>query len=73
VIHFHDVFWPFEYPEQWIHGGRAWNENYILKAFLQFNASFKVLFFNSYIATHHGTPRNGTCAVHEEPGRQPLH
>ena len=54
VIHFHDVFWPFEYPEEWIRGGRAWNENYILKAFLQFNVSFKVLFFNSYIATHHG-------------------
>ena len=54
VIHFHDVFWPFEYPEEWIRGGRAWNEIYLLKAFLQFNASFKVLFFNSYIATHHG-------------------
>ncbi len=53
VVHFHDVFWPFQYPEEWILGGRAWNEAYILKAFLQFNAAFKVLFFNSYIATHH--------------------
>ena len=53
VIHFHDVFWPFEYPETWIRGGRAWNEDYFLKAFLQFNTSFKLLFFNSYIATHH--------------------
>ena len=54
VIHFHDIFWPFEYPEDWIRGGRAWNEDYILKAFLQFNNSFRVLFFNSYIAAHHG-------------------
>jgi predicted O-methyltransferase YrrM len=54
VVHFHDVFWPFEYPEEWIRAGRAWNENYVLKAFLQFNASFKVLFFNTYIAIHHG-------------------
>ena len=54
VVHFHDVFWPFEYPEEWIRAGRAWNENYILKAFLQFNASFKLLFFNQYIAIHHG-------------------
>jgi|WetSurMetagenome_2_1015567.scaffolds.fasta_scaffold176992_1 hypothetical protein len=53
IIHFHDVFWPFEYPEEWIREGRAWNENYILKAFLQFNGKFKVLFFCSYLALHH--------------------
>ena len=53
IVHFHDVFWPFEYPEEWIRGGRAWNEDYILKAFLQFNAKFKILFFNSYLAIHH--------------------
>ena len=53
VVHFHDVFWPFEYPEAWIRSGRAWNETYLLKAFLQFNSSFKVLFFNSYMAVHH--------------------
>ena len=53
VVHFHDVFWPFEYPEEWIVGGRAWNEAYLLKAFLQFNAAFKIVFFNSYVATHH--------------------
>jgi len=54
IVHFHDIFWPFEYPEDWIREGRAWNENYILKAFLQFNAKFKILFFNSYLAIHHG-------------------
>jgi len=53
IVHFHDVLWPFEYPEEWIRDGRAWNESYILKAFLQFNAKFKILFFNSYLATHH--------------------
>jgi predicted O-methyltransferase YrrM len=53
LVHFHDVFWPFEYPEEWIRAGRAWNENYLLKAFLQFNAKFKILFFNSYLSCHH--------------------
>ncbi|HST22806.1 MAG TPA: class I SAM-dependent methyltransferase [Blastocatellia bacterium] len=53
IIHFHDVFWPFEYPEEWVRDGIAWNENYMLKAFLQFNAHFKILFFNSYLAIHH--------------------
>lgn len=53
IVHFHDIFWPFEYPEQWIREGRAWNENYVLKAFLQFNTAFKILLFNSYLGIHH--------------------
>jgi predicted O-methyltransferase YrrM len=53
LVHFHDVFWPFEYPEEWFADGRAWNENYVLKAFLQFNDSFEILLFSSYLATHH--------------------
>lgn len=50
IVHFHDVFWPFEYPRQWILDGRAWNEAYLLRAFLQYNAGFEVLFFNSFAA-----------------------
>jgi predicted O-methyltransferase YrrM len=53
LVHFHDVFWPFEYPEEWIREGRAWNEDYILKAFLQFNEKFRIAFFNSYLSVHH--------------------
>jgi predicted O-methyltransferase YrrM len=53
LIHFHDVFWPFEYPEEWIHEGRAWNEAYMLKAFLQFNPHFRILYFCSYLALHY--------------------
>jgi len=53
IVHFHDVLWPFEYPESWIEGGRVWNEAYFLRAFLQYNAGFEVLFFNSYMALHH--------------------
>lgn len=53
LVHIHDVFWPFEYPEHWLRDGRAWNEAYAVKAFLQFNAGFEIVFFNSYLATHH--------------------
>ena len=53
VVHFHDIFWPFEYPESWLLDGRAWNEAYGLKAFLQFNSSFEIVFFNSYLSVHH--------------------
>ena len=48
-IHFHDVMFPFEYPKEWIYQGRAWNEAYILRAFLQFNRAFEIVFFNSYL------------------------
>ena len=53
VVHVHDVFYPFEYPKEWIYEGRFWNENYLLKAFLQFNTSFEILFFNHYMTCFH--------------------
>ncbi len=53
IIHIHDIYWPFEYPEDWVLSGIAWNEAYLVKAFLQFNSSFEILLFNSYLATHH--------------------
>jgi hypothetical protein len=53
LVHFHDIFYPFEYPREWIYRGRAWNENYLLRAFLMFNSDFYVLLFNSYLAKFH--------------------
>lgn len=53
IIHIHDIYWPFEYPEDWVLSGTAWNEAYLVKAFLQFNSSFEILLFNSYLAIHH--------------------
>ncbi len=55
VIHFHDVLWPFEYPEEWIIEGRAWNEAYLLRAFLQYNHHFEVLLLNSYVGPAFGS------------------
>lgn len=52
LIHFHDIFWPFQYPESWVQEGRAWNEAYILRAFLEFNDSFEILFFGDYLHRH---------------------
>jgi hypothetical protein len=37
-IHFHDIYYPFEYPKEWIYKGIAWNEVYLLRSFLQFNS-----------------------------------
>jgi hypothetical protein len=47
-IHFHDIFFPFEYPEVWVYQGRSWNEDYILRAFLEYNTKFEIILFNSY-------------------------
>lgn len=53
LIHFHDVFYPFEYPQKWVMGmGVAWNEDYLLRAFLQFNKHFEIFFFNDYLSQH---------------------
>lgn len=52
-IHFHDIYYPFEYPKEWIYAGRAWNEAYLLRAFLQYNACFKIRLFNSFLANFH--------------------
>lgn len=49
IIHFHDIFFPFEYPIEWINQGRSWNEAYMLKAFLQHNTNYSILLFSSYL------------------------
>jgi hypothetical protein len=48
-IHFHDIFWPFEYPPQWIEWQRAWSEAHLLRAFLYENPSFEIRFFSDYL------------------------
>ncbi len=53
IIHFHDVLWPFEYPETWLEQGKAWNEAYYLRAFLQYNSAFEIVYFNSFMEIHH--------------------
>jgi predicted O-methyltransferase YrrM len=48
-VHFHDVFYPFDYPSEWLKEGRYWNENYFLRAFLSYNYEWTIYFFNTYI------------------------
>jgi len=54
IVHFHDVFYPFEYPPRWFFDeNRSWNELYALRAFLMFNRRFEILFFNDCFAQRH--------------------
>ncbi len=50
LIHFHDIVFPFEYPQKIIDQKYAWNETYFLRAFLMYNHSFSIEFMNSFLA-----------------------
>lgn len=52
-VHVHDVHYPFEYPREWIEETRAWNEAYMMRAFLQENETFEITFFNHFLHLHH--------------------
>ena len=54
VVHFHDIQYPFEYPDDWIFNKRfSWNEIYALRAFLMYNWKFRIIYFNDYIGKFH--------------------
>jgi hypothetical protein len=49
TVHFHDIFFPFEYPPDWaLDQNRSWNEAHALRAFLIGNDDFEVVFFNDF-------------------------
>ena len=48
-VHVHDIVFPFEYPEKWVYDGWAWNEAYLLRAFLMFNDSFEIVLDPSFL------------------------
>ena len=52
-VHFHDIFYPFEYPKYWIEEGRAWNEAYMLRCFLQYNSRFSIELMNTFVQQFH--------------------
>jgi predicted O-methyltransferase YrrM len=53
-VHFHDIFYPFEYPAEWVDEGRNWTEDYVLRAFLTFNDAYEMVLFGSFIDQFHG-------------------
>ena len=48
-VHFHDIHYPFIYPAKWIYEGRAYNEQYLLRAFLMNNSSWSIQFFGDML------------------------
>jgi predicted O-methyltransferase YrrM len=50
LIHIHDVAGNLEYPREWLEEGRAWNEQYLLRAFLMNNSAYRVELFTSWLS-----------------------
>jgi hypothetical protein len=49
LVHVHDILYPFEYPIAWIRNDkRSWNEAYMLRAFLQNNQAFEIVYWNNF-------------------------
>jgi hypothetical protein len=68
LVHIHDIFLPEEYPKKWvIDEGRHWNEQYLVRAFLQFNTAFEILWASHFMAQNH------TQEVHGVFPRFPSH
>ncbi len=47
VVHFHDIFWPYDYPLEW--SGRYYSEQYLLGSYLLGDSKVKVLLPNAFI------------------------
>lgn len=67
-VHFHDIFYPFEYPPEWVREGRAWNESYLLRAFLSYNQAFQITFFFTYLSRFHADRLNAALPGAIEAG-----
>lgn len=48
-VHVHDIFYPFEYPRDWIEvENRSWNEAYLLRAYLSGNPSLRIQYMSDW-------------------------
>ena len=54
IVHFHDIFLPFDYPRHWLEKRRVfWNEQYLVQAWLVHNQRARILFANRYMSERH--------------------
>jgi hypothetical protein len=57
IVHFHDIFLPFDYPKEWIvQRHRFWTEQYLLQAYLADNRKVEVLFASHFMSLTHPRP-----------------
>lgn len=53
-VQVHDIFTPFDYPENWLRRERRlWNEQYLLESFLSFNSEFEIVCAANWLKNEH--------------------
>ncbi|HWI19732.1 MAG TPA: class I SAM-dependent methyltransferase, partial [Vicinamibacterales bacterium] len=71
-VHVHDIFFPHDYPAEWLIEKRiAFNEQYVLEAFLAFNRSFSVRAANYWLALAHRAEAELLAPASLWPSREP--
>lgn len=70
IVHFHDMFADFEYPDVWIFDeNKSWNEQYMMRAFLMYNTAFEVIYSNDGFARRRADIVRRHCsAILSNPG-----
>jgi predicted O-methyltransferase YrrM len=64
-VHIHDIFFPCDYPADWLINKRlAFNEQYLLEALLSFNRSFTVQAANHWLSADHPAKAANVCPSH---------
>lgn len=66
IIHFHDIFWPNDYPASWV--DRYYNEQYLLGVLLLFGSGYEILYSSGYVRFY-----SELCAEFDAFSRQFLH
>lgn len=71
LIHFHDIFLPWEYPRVWFEEmDYFWAEQYLLQAFLAFNDAFEIVLPAGAVAREYAD-RLDAVVPSFTPGRRP--
>jgi Methyltransferase domain len=67
-VHVHDIFFPHDYPADWLITQRlALNEQYLLEAFLSFNKAFAPQLANYWLCLEHRKAAAGVWANADRP------
>ena len=72
LVHAHDIFLPFEYPQSWARDQKwFWTEQYLLQAFLAFNGEFEIVLALNYLNAHYREALERAAPIYAEHGKVP--
>lgn len=66
VVHFHDIFWPEDYPSEWAE--RLYNEQYLLGVLLLFGSEYEIVYSSQYVSLDPGLSSQFRALLNRSPG-----